>query len=71
MIDNTRVANTIEIEAKLTAMKKNTTINIAKQRKHAEDRIELVIERMNKRYLKLKYFRLWQLRCYRHTKSKS
>ena len=71
MIDNTRVANTIEIEAKLTAMKKHTTINIAKQRKHAEDRIELVIERMNKRYLKLKYFRLWQLRCYRHTKSKS
>ena len=43
MIDNTRVANTIEIEAKLTAMKKNTTINIAKQRKHDEDRIELVI----------------------------
>ena len=43
MIDNTRVANTIEIEAKLTAMKKNTTINIAKQRKHDEDRIEFVI----------------------------
>jgi len=43
MIDNTRVANTIEIKAKLTAMKKNTTINIAKQRKHDEDRIEFVI----------------------------
>ena len=50
--DNTRIANTIEMESNLTAMKNNTTINIAKRKMYTEHRIEFVIERrINKRFL--------------------